>query len=100
MAKSMSQQLQEARALIAQGWCQGQMRTVHPDGSQSYCLVGAAFAATPNRIERWALYRLLAQHLPDGFGRFGDVACFNDSPSTTQADALAVFDRALTEVSK
>lgn len=80
-----------AKALIdtPEKWCKGTMqivRSVPP--YNSYCAVGAcrSFAASD----------ALTEELPEGFYM---LSVYNDHPTTTHADVLALFDRAIASTS-
>lgn len=97
--------LKEARALIERGWCQGadamtaSGRSVFPEhgGAERWCAGGACAAAAKDReIERPifrtmldSLLRAIPEHRPM------TVSFWNDEPGRTQAEVLALFDRAI-----
>lgn len=88
-----------ARALIEQGWVQGHYalaadgREVYPGNKEAvcWCMYGALNAADPKRsLKSEYVIDTLADHVPNGM-----IADFNDKPTTTVADVLAVFDKAI-----
>ena len=84
------QRLLDARQRIVMGWCKG-TSTRCGGGQIEYCALGAA---EPN----WQLsvdtdiVLLLQRALPKGFR---SVMVYNDFPTTTQADIIALYDRAI-----
>jgi len=82
--------LREARAIVAEGWCKG----VAEDGQGNHCALGALALAAPRERVIKTIIPILNKALPKSFS-FGTIACYNDSLSTTQADILALFDRAI-----
>jgi len=103
---TVSNLLQEARALVEQGWCQGEYQ-LHG----SYCIVGALKEAqvrlhAPGEIAEMALGALTGA-LPTSrglvaraFPPWTRLIPFNDSPKMTRRRVLNLFDRALTDVTK
>lgn len=99
--KTTSQVLQEARALVAAGWCQGPYSYWEEiDGQQCYCAVGAVYTvlglvlgAVPP-----AEAALDAAAVALSGGAETSAIGWNEDPRHTQADVLALFDRALAEV--
>ena len=95
--------LRGARERIARGWTQGATARVEawglvvvPQSPQAtcWCAVGALESATRYLSDAGDALMALRKVLPRGkWGR--DVSHFNDAPSTTQADVLALFDRAI-----
>lgn len=58
------------------------------------CAMGAcASVETDNANMASLMYSALRDAIPHGWGR--DVPGFNDHPSTTHADIMALFDRAI-----
>jgi hypothetical protein len=110
--KTTSQILQEARALVAQGWCQGPYTTVRA-GQRCYCTVGALLEVLNGEVRsdqqmdsrlfslvQWRSFRALteaARRLSLGYQ--GAIA-YNEAPGRSQEEVLALFDEALTEVTK
>jgi hypothetical protein len=68
------------------GWCQGGESI---NGAQ--CAMRALATIADNAVWHDA-YRRLRQALPDGYG---SVAAYNDTPGRTQADIVALYDRAI-----
>lgn len=101
MHKTVSQALQEGRARIAAGWCQGEMHVETTDGQDQYCAYGALWwpAWEYGDMVVGRTVQALFQALPAAWGSLGLFA-YNDDPATTQADILALYDRALTAVTK
>lgn len=80
----------KARAIVAAGWCQG----TEFDGDGNYCLSEALrLAGLEGRTDTDA-FNYLTGALPRQYG-FKPLHEFNDAPSTTKADILAFFDRAI-----
>ena len=71
------------RERVRKGWCQ---RRLHIDGR--YCIIGAT-CAEKDATGTLALCEIL-RIVP---GR--SAMLYNDHPDTTQADAIALFDRAI-----
>lgn len=92
--------LKAARAKLAQGWTQemlardwqGAEVPSHSDEALCWCAVGAVYAVTQSEEERDAALNQLALSLGHG-----DIENFNDRDDTTQADVLALYDRAIAE---
>lgn len=88
-----------ARELIAEPerWTKGRAMEVAEDGSVRYCASGALSAAGGHHNEviencsACAAADVLTSVLPRRLG----VSGFNDLESTTHADVLAAFDRAI-----
>jgi hypothetical protein len=82
--------LRAGRHRIRYRWMWGKGTEVSPPRLWRHCAATALKAAScPS-----AGYRLAVQ-LPDGWS---GVVEYNDAPSTTHADILALFDRAIAEV--
>lgn len=109
MRLTVAQVIQEARALVEQGWCQVDYRRKEPDGNTRYCLVGA-FHQVQRQYCGWSsacffehqeairdARQALFKHIPVGYD---GPEHFNDDPRTSRRRVLAVFDRALVEVAK
>lgn len=105
MSKTVVEQLIDTRALIAHGWTKGAWsRKVF--GRQCYCLSGALIKASVGEIT-WLSGRArdivtdeasaVARQRGDMSGSMID---FNDRPSTSKADVLAVLDRAILKASE
>lgn len=104
--QTMSQVLQRARALVAAGSCQGPYYK-EIDGQQCYCAVGAVYTALGVDYEVDDMQQ--AEAAEDvlnaaAVALSGHSSCsavgWNEAPEHTQADVLALFDRALAEVTK
>ena len=87
------QRLLDGRERVARGWCQ-KLSTGNPnDGSPTqYC----ALAAVSNEVYPYSVNEdivlLLQRSLPKGFR---SVMVYNDLPTTTQKDIIALYDRAI-----
>lgn len=81
------------RALLSDGrrWAKGDYCV-----GDTFCVVGALGIRTDRRASRTDAQReaifYLGAHVPKGHFRIAD---FNDNPTTTHADVLALFDRAI-----
>jgi len=96
MRMSVRDDLIAARALIdtPEKWHRGSMASF--DG-KCLCAMGAIrnvlrAQGYTHWISRTPLYQNLRAALPRGFNQ---VPTFNDDPSTTHADIMALFDRAI-----
>ena len=108
--KPIKQILTEARALIEKGWTQGklaknvwghQVRYDDPDAC-AFCSLGALRKAV-HKINP-DLYPKLRHQLalaigedPSAGSEYYQVVRFNDAPGRTQAEVLAMFDKAINE---
>lgn len=99
MTSDLVETLKEARALIAQGWTQG-CAARDAEGNDvnsvdisavSFCIYGACRRASVGR--RKESYKLSTNALRDA-GMI-NLSTWNDAPDRTQADVLALFDRAI-----
>lgn len=88
--------LREGRARVERGWCQA---VLHAPGGAS-CALGALCKPAPGqdtmeptRAHGWGAIACLEAAL--GVQYSFDVAGWNDSPERTQADVLALYDRAI-----
>ena len=91
--------LADARALVAEGWCQGELEVIDPDPAvpNRYCPIGAILAAAPGdgaAEPSWPGAAARAA-LRDANGIEGSLAEWNDAPGRTQAQVLEAFDRAV-----
>lgn len=84
---SLADDLIAARALIdtPEKWCKGKMS----DGKGRYCALGACYA------DQAAGERVLSAIYEVGVPNSGFLARFNDDPTTTHADVMALFSRAI-----
>lgn len=99
---TVSNLLQEARALIERGWAQ-EVYSRSGDNGTEYCIVGALQkAADPGHYEAFqAAFKLLNLLTPESPGfRVKCCSLWNDRSGRTKQEVLALFDRALTEVTK
>ena len=99
---SLRDDLIAAKALIdrPEKWGKGRNRVALADGTACYCTAGALYYATrfcgnvslaADRAS--ACEDALAGLLPPI--RYTGIRGFNDDPSTTHADIMALFDRAI-----
>jgi hypothetical protein len=96
--------LQKARELIAKpgGWTQGAYaRTAdgfliseRNDNASCFCSVGAVSRSSDISEDIGSAFDFLHNAMPPRFTAAGIIG-FNDSPDTTQADVVALFDRAI-----
>jgi hypothetical protein len=106
MEKSTTQVLQEARALVEQGWTQGPYHAV-VDGMDCYCALGAIYTvvglpclshrANAHRGAQgaldWAAKRV-------SHGKTASAIVYNEQPGRTKEQVLHLFDVALEIASK
>jgi hypothetical protein len=87
VVSAVSQCLIDGRARVARGWCQGRLR----DENGGSCAIGALYSGSlsDRSLETFEAYCLLNDCLG------GQVSAYNDLPSTTQADILSLYDRAI-----
>lgn len=105
---TVSQILQEARAQIAAGWCQGTQKVLSLNSAneithQRYCLWGALVASSADRDEKMRAADVIAAHLPNVYNGSSPgpaIWSYNDALGRTQAEVLSLLDAALTEVTK
>lgn len=90
--------LLEARRLVEKGWCQG----VYADPAGRVCLhralaLGSLAAAGISVSVEWerAFIRVIALIPPCGARANDRVQWWNDDPQRTQAEVLALLDRAI-----
>lgn len=107
MKQTVSQILQEARRKIAEeGWVKGIEYLPNADGRRNYCTIGAIKHTMNYQVRGYtAAIAALAGALPprpgqDRLQHSTRLVAFNDAPGTTREDVLALFDAALTEVTK
>jgi len=90
--------LVRARGLVERGWCQG-LHATDSDGrpvfwrdhrAERYCAIGAIYTTPDPRVRMRCVV-----HLRKAIGGEGDVSGWNDAPERTQADVLALYDRAI-----
>lgn len=102
MEKTYLQILQEARALIAAGWCQGPFHTV-TDTGDCYCACGAierSFGVALDHLgghpkpEGYWLLRDLLETLAEERG-FSGIIWFNEAEGRTKEEVLALYDEAI-----
>src|SRR4051794_29615462 len=86
-----------ARAEVERGWCKYYL-TNHATGN--VCAVGALYRAAGEDVSAPSggglkTVKALRRILQDALGPARLVTCFNDHPSTTKADVIALYDRAI-----
>jgi hypothetical protein len=90
------QALLDARALVAVGWSQGWDWKRDDDGC---CALQALFRVTrraPGSVGLGHPYSAATHYLQKALGQGKkSVIAFNDAPTTTKADVLALYDRAI-----
>lgn len=102
----MIEELQEARRLLAKGWCQRTMHRRTIFGGHKYCAEGAlteAFYGYPTASishgMMWDAYRLVVKALAGELGveapRYGGMIPLNDLSITRKQDVLRAFDVAI-----
>ncbi len=85
--------LTEARALIErpENWCKN---ALYENGAR--CVLGALYNTQSDNSDGWNMpigaYNAINSAVP---GAFLSIPHFNNDPSTTHADVLALFDRAI-----
>ncbi len=99
---TLRENLEAARALISKGWTQGWYAkdgegnevSCHDDRAEGYCLRGACMAVVEPTIDGVDGHAELIFALN---GALGDVYLtkFNDTGGRTQAEVLALIDRAI-----
>lgn len=94
--KTTSQLLQEAKALLQQGWCKERLHR-GPRHARQHCIWGALNLVGRRTKARYAAACALHRALPPPHR---GLVQFNDHDETTHNEVLALFDRALTEVTK
>ncbi len=82
-----------ARGLIKKGWIQGVDSQVR-NGVTCYCAVGAVHSVLPGIYQTEPLEALRGALSVHDKAR-GGVMSFNDAEGRTQAEVLALFDRAI-----
>ena len=92
--------LTEARRRIAERWAQGRYRNARADGA-AYDLVGAICGGDRERVARMsdheveALDTVYAALAHEDRQDFSSLVAWNDAPTRTQAQVLALIDRVL-----
>lgn len=94
--------LRAGRERVARGWTQRAMarrsETIavapsHPN-AVCWCAAGGIYADHRTKNSHEAAVTALERELPPGDWD-GNIIAYNDLPTTTQADVLALFDRAI-----
>lgn len=90
VVSAVSQCLIDGRARVARGWCKDRLRSEYGD----VCAIGALYpgSLSDRSPELEAAARLLGECLG---GPVYAVSPYNDLPSTTKADILSLYDRAI-----
>lgn len=93
----LADDLRAAKALIdtPEKWCKG---SYHHDGmGDAHCIVGAVMVVTPEYSKRrnMALEAIGRQTPQFDDATSGFMPRYNDAPTTTHADIMALFDRAI-----
>jgi hypothetical protein len=86
--------LQQSRAIVAQGWCQGDAT----DENGSVCMIGAVgvmYHSVGPRAFQESLALLSQETRRLGYAT---IAGYNDALGRTIEDVLAVFDRVISKV--
>ena len=107
--------LEEARARIAKGWCQGPYATdrfggvvkaKNPEAS-NWCAFGAVLAASPDGYVypcgpmKYLNKVVKKMYMIDGVGPIHScISQLNEAPGTTQSTMLAVFDKAISKLKR
>lgn len=91
VGEKVATNLRAARALVANGWCQGSYEMGSRD-NRRFCARGAANEAECSEIE----FDALRAAIPNDRG--GGLIGFNDAGDRTQAEVLALFDRAIAAI--
>ena len=95
--------LKRARAKIAQGWTQNAVARgaagfpvlSFSRDARCWCAMGAVLAVTSEGDGLQRLRAALPQSARTDNDAWHDVSVFNDHPGRTQAEVLALFDRAI-----
>lgn len=98
--------LRAARGLVAKGWTQGAYGRTDAGltcmGESAVCFCAAGALLWPDGLERKTAFSLLAKELPTEFLMIDTpvlaLVAFNDSPGRTQAEILALYDRAIAKL--
>jgi hypothetical protein len=80
----MVQELRRARARVQKGWCKNTLE----DEDGNVCAIGA-LSLGRNCGTMYVSQALIELH------SYATIEGYNDAPETTQADILALFDRAI-----
>lgn len=108
-SKTLLQILTEARELVSRGWMQGHY---YDPETHCYCATGAIMRAvgyllpvgipSPDcmllRESMLVAIERMERAMPQSrfpMPGYLSLACWNDQPTTTQADVVALFDRAI-----
>jgi hypothetical protein len=90
----VSELLTAAKAEIQKnGWCQGQ----YTDNKGQHCILGATMSQIlDNNSVYWDAVKALQGSLgTSGTSGFNDVVVWNDDPSRTVDEVIALFDKAI-----
>jgi hypothetical protein len=98
-AKTVVEQLRQAKARIQAGWCKNtlsQRRQVGGEWQMQYCAVGALLEpASMCVLQETEAHRCLRESLPKPNHAYHSVATYNDRPDTTLVDIESLYDRAI-----
>ena len=92
--------LRDARALVAQGWCQGHAKLLRDDKGYDYCATGAIveaaeqFGCGSHGLASGLPMRQAVEIMEQVTGS-ELVNKWNDEDGRTQAEVLAAFDEAI-----
>lgn len=105
MQYEFKQELEQMRHMIERGWCQGGVLaknnlghacSPHSDKTTEFSLRGALSYITPEVISPVTRHKMLDSLILNEIPfPSHSLESFNDSPSTTKEDVLAVLDRAI-----
>lgn len=102
--KSVREALKGALWLIENvGWCKFTMRKYNRDGTpRAYCAVGAVAEATDNLNESERALYILRSATPrnNGAAWHQPIPLWNDKRTTTKADVVKAFKKAIRKTSK
>lgn len=96
--------LEIARQLIASGWTQGayardesgkEISDYFRERPAYYCVTGAILVADKSGDSMVAAFAFLHASLPPSNEVCYSLPSYNDNPNTTQADVVALYDRAI-----
>lgn len=96
--QTIADDLKAARALVNEGWCQGDLADAHGGvcaiGALNLICVGSVYISVGGYPRRDAAVDALKRLLMPG----QYLHEFNDASTTTQQDVLSLFDKALAEL--
>lgn len=81
------------------GWTQGKGRRKLPDDTVQYCAVGGVYLYDRGQFDEAYFHAVSALSdvlfRPKQYDACGYVTAYNDAPDTTQADIVALYDKAI-----